>query len=651
MRPLMKFSFRPLLALGLLSLVTCTGDVRDPLGPDLLDSAGYPQFNLSGLVGTGSNFVLISQWGSNLCITAKNGGTTSGTEAVLAACNGASAQRFDWLSSGQLKQGQLCLSPKGTKTGDPILLSTCNTSAQQIWEPSSRNEIIGIKGLCIDFPEKGAGAGTPLRLRRCADSLNQKWTHSDLIVAAVSVQPSSVSVVEGSTQQLSAVATDANGVELAFATFSWGSSDPSVATVSQTGLATGVGAGTVTITATAADREGSSNVQVLPAIGDLEVSAVTTGSKLDPDGFSVVVSGGYQKDLPINGVVTFEGLAIGTYTIELLDVASDCMVIGADTRAANVLAGETVNVTFDVTCGSAGPAAADLIVRMLDVGRGDAIYIENGTSRIIIDGGDTATRYRALLDSLNIKDTTIDAVILTHGHKDHAAGLVEAFRTTRKLNIDYFFSNDDLSTNTSVNTVRDSARARAARGELVYRNTDDPCGDGSAICTINLAGGAKLHVMRPQPNGSNVDNRSAFVKLVGPDSASFSMLFTSGAEQSALNWFETGAGYHINPGARVDLVQGFDHGNCTAITQRFATLTSPTWALFSLAAGDGRVHNQLKQLLTERGISWYRTDLNGSVTIVAPASGGYTITPNGGTASMNDSTDVTSTSSRCKPIK
>src|SRR5262249_11428343 len=70
--------------------------------------------------------------------------------------------------------------------------------------------------------------------------------------ATVTVAPSSTSVTKGLTPAYTASATDAHGTATA-TTYTWSSSDNSVATVDAAGVATGVSAGgPVTITATAA---------------------------------------------------------------------------------------------------------------------------------------------------------------------------------------------------------------------------------------------------------------------------------------------------------------------------------------------------------------------------------------------------------------
>jgi peptidoglycan/xylan/chitin deacetylase (PgdA/CDA1 family) len=62
---------------------------------------------------------------------------------------------------------------------------------------------------------------------------------------------SNASITVGGTQQFSALATDQHGMAMSGVSFNWMSSDPTVATVDATGLATGVAVGTVQISASA----------------------------------------------------------------------------------------------------------------------------------------------------------------------------------------------------------------------------------------------------------------------------------------------------------------------------------------------------------------------------------------------------------------
>jgi hypothetical protein len=86
-------------------------------------------------------------------------------------------------------------------------------------------------------------------------------------VKAVTVTPSSATIAVNGSVQLSASASPPK----AAGTFTWATANPAVATVSQTGLVTGVGAGATTISATTGGTTGTASITVTttpPPSGD-----------------------------------------------------------------------------------------------------------------------------------------------------------------------------------------------------------------------------------------------------------------------------------------------------------------------------------------------------------------------------------------------
>lgn len=88
-----------------------------------------------------------------------------------------------------------------------------------------------------------------------------------------------------------------------------------------------------------------------PNTGFIEVDVVTGGETLDSDGYSVAFRGKTEqtKFVAINGTLPIQ-LEEGVHEVELLDVAANCEVAGDNPRAVAVVEGETVRVTFEVTC-------------------------------------------------------------------------------------------------------------------------------------------------------------------------------------------------------------------------------------------------------------------------------------------------------------
>ncbi len=87
-------------------------------------------------------------------------------------------------------------------------------------------------------------------------------TVSSVPVASVAVSPTSASVSVGQTVQLAATPKDANGNPLTGRTVTWSSGNTAVATVSASGLVTGVSAGAATITAASEGQSGSAAITV-----------------------------------------------------------------------------------------------------------------------------------------------------------------------------------------------------------------------------------------------------------------------------------------------------------------------------------------------------------------------------------------------------
>jgi hypothetical protein len=110
--------------------------------------------------------------------------------------------------------------------------------------------------------------------------------------ATVTIQPDSVSVALGSSQFLSATVKDANGTVLTGRTIIWTTSDPSIASVTQTGQITVRGIGRAVISATVDGKVGSAVVRGEALTGDFSVAAQWTQATQSVDGSIPMILGG-----------------------------------------------------------------------------------------------------------------------------------------------------------------------------------------------------------------------------------------------------------------------------------------------------------------------------------------------------------------------
>jgi hypothetical protein len=106
-------------------------------------------------------------------------------------------------------------------------------------------------------------------------------------VASVSVTPGAVSATTGQTVQLTAIPRDATGRPLLGRTVTWRSSNTAVVTVSASGLATGVPAGSATITATSEGKSGTAAITVTLTPAPVASLSVTPATASVPTGQTV----------------------------------------------------------------------------------------------------------------------------------------------------------------------------------------------------------------------------------------------------------------------------------------------------------------------------------------------------------------------------
>ena len=84
-----------------------------------------------------------------------------------------------------------------------------------------------------------------------------------------------------------------------------------------------------------------------PGAGSLRITTATSGSSLDPDGYTISVDGAAPQVIGPNATLDLEGLAAGTHALTLSGIASNCHLDGENPRTVEVL---PATVSFDLNC-------------------------------------------------------------------------------------------------------------------------------------------------------------------------------------------------------------------------------------------------------------------------------------------------------------
>jgi len=201
-------------------------------------------------------------------------------------------------------------------------------------------------------------------------------------VASVTVSPASGSIVVGGTIQLMATTKDSAGNTLTGRSITWASSNTSTATVSATGLVTGVAAGAATITATSEGKSATATVTVAVAL--VPVASVT----VSPATASLFVGATKQlsattKDSAGN-VLTGRAIAWSSSNTTAATVISSGLVTGKATGSA------TITATSEGKSGTASITVALVPVASVTVSPASGSIAVGGTVQLTATTKDSA---------------------------------------------------------------------------------------------------------------------------------------------------------------------------------------------------------------------------------------------------------------------
>lgn len=245
-----------------------------------------------------------------------------------------------------------------------------------------------------------------------------------------------------------------------------------------------------------------------------------------------------------------------------------------------------------------GQAGGVATFAFLDVGQGDAIFIEAPTGeQMLIDAGPDRTVAARLAEVMSWTDRTIDVVAFTHVDKDHIGGLAAVLDT---YEVSTVLTTGQVGETETFSAVRDRVLGEGARVEIVRR--------GSRIMLGDIA----IEVLFPEQVFRGLDPNAASL-VVRATYGSQDILLTGdiGIEQEEYLVQEYGALLES------EVLKLGHHGSDSSSSRLFLETVQPELAIVS--AGVENTYNHPDPEVVERvlglGIPMLSTQQNGSLVL------------------------------------
>jgi len=244
-----------------------------------------------------------------------------------------------------------------------------------------------------------------------------------------------------------------------------------------------------------------------------------------------------------------------------------------------------------------------LAVYVLDVGQGDAIFIETPDDyQILIDGGPDKNVLYELGKVMGFWDRSIDAVVLTHPHSDHVGGMVEVLR---RYQIDKVYMTGVVHTSSDYLTFLN-----------VVNEKDIPVHEVSESFVLNLDNDINFEFLYPLQSFArlrveNLNNTSIVNRLVYNDT---SILLTGDLETEGEEELIAS-----NQDLSVDILKAGHHGSSTSSKDEFLITVRPDYAVISVSDDNSFGHPSSRTLkrMERLGIKVFRTDQQGMITLIS----------------------------------
>ncbi|MCD8238692.1 MAG: MBL fold metallo-hydrolase [Clostridiales bacterium] len=241
-------------------------------------------------------------------------------------------------------------------------------------------------------------------------------------------------------------------------------------------------------------------------------------------------------------------------------------------------------------------AGSSLKVHFIDVGQGDAIFIElPNNETMLIDAGPKTGIVPGYIKSCGY--SSINYVVATHPDADHITGMAEVLNT---FSVGTFYMPEKEHTTQTFENMIDAVSNNGC--EAVYALAGKTIVDTEGL-KVYFAGPVKIY-----------DDNNACSAVVKLEYNQNSFLFTGDAEETSENDM-IAAGYDL----KADILKVGHHGSSSSTSAAFVKAVSPKEAIISVGADNSYGHPTAETLavLNSAGVNIYRTDEVGTIVVTS----------------------------------
>ena len=237
--------------------------------------------------------------------------------------------------------------------------------------------------------------------------------------------------------------------------------------------------------------------------------------------------------------------------------------------------------------------SANVTIKFIDVGQGEAILIALPEKTVLIDAGPTGSAPKIAQVLQELGRNKIDYLVATHPDEDHIGGMADVISSTQ------------IGTIYAPNKTNNTATYRKFLAAIQNNNLQITLAEAGTI--IDQTDSYKLEILWPKKDANFPDTNdySIIIKLTVGNKT---FLFTGDAPTSAI--------LDSNPG-HIDVLKLSHHGSRTGTTEVLIRKLSPSYAVVSYAVDNSYGHPMQSVLnaLHKHSVEVWGTGANGTITI------------------------------------